>query len=143
MRQQLCAFACGLMVLVMGCATDSLSWQRYTKNDFPARVRSITTSLGYVLDAEGGLNYRQWTVSFGKGIPYAFYNCLQNKGCAIIIRNLKCDHSSGERASCEMKLYNNDNATCDLVISERETFHIRCPVDVSLEPELLPRRRQQ
>ena len=72
MRQQLCASACALMVLLMGCATDSLSWQRYTENDFPARVRSVTTSLGYVLDAERGVNYRQWTVSIGKGIPYAF-----------------------------------------------------------------------
>lgn len=143
MRQQLCASACALMVLLIGCATDSLSWQRYTEKDFPARVRSVTTSLGYVLDAERGVNYRQWTVSFGKGIPYAFYNCLRNKDCAIIVRNLKCDHSSSERASCELKLYNNENATCDLVISERETFHIQCPLDVSFEPELLPRRRQQ
>jgi hypothetical protein len=143
MRQQFGAFACALMVLVMGCARDPLSWQRYTENDFPARVRSVITSVGSVLDAERGLNYRQWTVSFGKGIPYAFYNCPKNKGCEIIIRNLKCDHSSSERVSCELKLYNDDNATCDLVIPERETLHIPCPLDVSLEPELLPRRRDR
>lgn len=135
MQLQLCA--CVLMVLAMGCATDSVSWQRYTQNDFPAPVHSVTTRLGNVLDYERDLTYSPWTVSFGKGIPYAFYNCRENGGCGIMIRNLKCDHASGGRASCELKLY--DNATCDLAIPERkETLHILCPIEVALDPKLLP-----
>lgn len=132
MRQYLSAFACALMVF--GCATDSLLWQRYTENDFPARVNSVTTQLGNVLDAKNELGYRTWTVKFGEGKPYASYNCPQNTICAIIISNLRCDHSAGGSASCELKLY--DNATCELVILETgETLKIQCPLNVSLEPK--------
>jgi hypothetical protein len=143
MRQHLCPFACALAVLVLGCATrDPLLWQRYTKNDFPARVKSVTTRYGNILDATRSLTYGSWTVSFNEGIPYALYICPQNKSCQIIIRTLNCNHSDRGRASCALKLY--DNASCELVIPERqETFKIWCPSDVSLEPEALPRRRQQ
>lgn len=132
MRQHLCVFACTLMVL--GCATSSLLWQRYTENDFPARVNSVTTRQGNVLDAKSGLTYRSWTVSFGEGKPYASYKCPQNTICEIVISNLRCDHSAGGRASCELKLYH--NATCELVIPETgERLQIRCPLNVSLEPK--------
>ena len=136
MRLQLCALACVLIASIMGCATDTPSWQRYTQNDFPAPVHSVTTRLGNVLDYERDLTYSPWTVSFGKGIPYAFYNCRENRGCGIMIRNLKCDHTSSGRTSCELKLY--DDANCDLVIPERkETLRILCPIELSLDPKLL------
>jgi len=50
MGLQLCVFV--LMAVAMGCAAESVSWQRYTKNDFPAPVHSVTTRLGNVLDYE-------------------------------------------------------------------------------------------
>jgi hypothetical protein len=132
MRQHLFALACALMV--SGCATDSLLWQRYTENDFPARVHSVETRLGNVLDAKNELTYGSWTISFGEGNPYASYNCPQDASCAIIISNLRCEHSAGGHAPCELKLYH--NATCKLVIPETgEAIEIRCPVAVSLEPK--------
>jgi len=132
MRRYLSAFACALMV--SGCATGSLLWQRHTENDFPAQVHSVNTQLGNALDAKHRLTYGSWTVRFGEGQPYASYNCPQNTNCEIIISNLRCDDSAGGSASCELKLY--DNATCKLVIAEtREAFEILCPRDVSLEPK--------
>jgi hypothetical protein len=132
MRRYLSAFACALMV--SGCATGSLLWQRHTENDFPAQVHSVNTQLGNVLDAKHRLTYGSWTVSFGEGQPYASYNCPQNANCEIIISNLRCDKSAGGSASCELKLY--DNATCKLVIPEkREAIEILCPRDVALEPK--------
>jgi hypothetical protein len=132
MWRYLSAFACALMV--SGCATDSLLWQHHTENDFPAQVRSVTSRLGNVLDANRELAYGSWTVRFGKGKPYASYNCPQNTNCEINISNLRCDHSAGGSAPCELKLY--DNATCKLVIPERrEAFEILCPLDVALEPK--------
>jgi hypothetical protein len=132
MRRYLSAFACALMV--SGCATVPLLWQRHTENDFPAQVHSVKTRLGNVLDAKHRLNYGSWTVSFGEGQPYASYNCPQNTNCEIIISNLRCDDSAGGGAPCELKLY--DNATCKLVIPERrEAVEILCPLDVALEPK--------
>jgi outer membrane protein len=131
MRKYLSAFACALMVF--GCATDSLLWQRYTENDFPAQVHSVNTPQGNV-DAKNRLTYGSWTVSFGEGTPYASYNCSLYTICEITISNLRCDHSAGGRAPCELKL--KDNATCKLAIPERrEAFQIRCPFDVALEPK--------
>ena len=130
MRQYLSAFACAL--LVSGCATDSFIWQRHTANDFPARVHSVTSRKGNVLDANHRLSYGSWRVRFGEGEPYASYNCTQNKNCEIVISNLRCDHSAGSRASCELRLH--DNATCKLVIPETgEAHQISCPLDVALE----------
>ena len=132
MRRYLAACACALMV--SGCATDSLLWQRHTEHDFPAQVHSVKTRLGNVLDAKHRLAYGSWTVSFGEGQPYASYHCPQNTNCEIIISNLRCDRSTGGSASCELKLY--DNATCKLVIPEtREAIEILCPLDVALEPK--------
>jgi hypothetical protein len=132
MRRYLAAFACALMV--SGCATESLLWQRHTENDYPAQVRSVKTRLGNVLDAKHRLAYGSWTVGFGEGKPYASYNCPQNTNCEINISNLRCDHSAGGSASCELKLY--DDATCKLVIPEtQEVIEILCPLDVSLEPK--------
>jgi hypothetical protein len=140
LRQPVHGLAWMITVLAMGCATgDPGLWQRYTETDFPAPLHSVTTRLGNVLDRERDLTYSPWTVTFGKGIPYAFYNCQQNKHCEITIKNLKCDHSSGGRASYELKLY--DNAMCELLIpDQQETLHIVCPSDVSLEPKLFPSR---
>jgi hypothetical protein len=132
MQRYLSAFACALMV--SGCATGSLLWQHHTENDFPAQVHSVTSRLGNVLDANRELTYGSWTVRFGKGKPYASYNCPQNTNCEINISNLRCDDSAGGSAPCELKLY--DNATCKLVIPEtREAFEILCPLDVALEPK--------
>ena len=134
MRQHLSLLACALTVF--GCATDSLLWQRYTENDFPARVDSVSTKQGNVLDANHSLTYGSWTVRFAEGKPYASYTCPINKICEITISNLRCDRSAGGQPSCELKLY--ENATCELVIHEtRETFQVRqvrCPLDVALEP---------
>src|SRR5678810_185242 len=101
--QCFCAFACAL--LVSACATDSLEWQQRTENDFPARVKWVTSQLGNVLDANRGLRYGSWTVTSGEGGPYATYQCPQDGICAIIISNLQCEQSSGGHASCELRLY--------------------------------------
>jgi len=131
-----------LISLVFGCATnDSPNWQRYTKQEFPARVNSVTTPLGNVLDAEHQLIYPPWTVRFGEGIPYAYYKCPPNTGCEVIINNLTCDHAQGRSSSCEMRL--NTNATCGLTIHEPpEILAIRCPQHVSLQQKLFPTLRQ-
>ena len=133
MRLQLMV-ACA--VLMMGCATEPLLWQRYTQNDFPARVRSITTALGNVLDANRGLKYGSWTVSFGKGIPYAFYKCPRINECEILITNLKCEASDG-RVPCQLKLHAKDRPACELIVPERETIGILCPHDVLLERDVI------
>jgi hypothetical protein len=132
MLQHLAGFACALMVL--GCATDSLLWQRFTEKDFPARVDSVMTRFGDSLDTEHTLTYGPWKVGFGKDKPNAFYNCPQDSICYIVISNLRCDHFTSGSAPCELKLY--DDATCKLVIPKRlESFRIGCPLDVSLEPK--------
>ena len=128
-------------VLIMGCFTEPLLWQRYTEKDFPARVRSVTTALGNVLDEKRVLKYGAWTVSFGKGIPYEFYKCTPRE-CEILIRNLKCDASDG-RVPCELKLHNQERPTCELIVPGRETLQILCPHDVLLERDVIvPRGRR-
>ena len=132
MRRCLFAFACGLMVF--GCTTDSFLWQRYTENDFPTQVQSVTTNLGGIVDAKNRVTYGSWTVGFGEGEPYASYNCSLYAICEIIISNLRCDHPAGGSVPCELKLKN--DATCKLVIPERqEAFPIGCPLFVALEPK--------
>lgn len=132
MLQYLAGFACALMVL--GCATNSLLWQRFTEKDFPARVDSVMTRLGDSLDAEHRLTYGSWKIGFGKDKPNASYNCPQDSTCSIVISNLRCEHSAGGSAPCQLKL--SDDAICKLVIPERrESFRLECPLDVSLEPK--------
>jgi hypothetical protein len=137
MRQQL--FVVAYVMMVVACAPESLLWQRYTENDFPARVRSVTTALGNVLDESRVLKYGAWTVSFGKGIPYAFYRCAPNSGCEISIKNLKCE-SSQVRVGCVLKLQNRNHPTCELIIPEREALQILCPHDMVLEKDVIPSR---
>lgn len=138
MRQQLFVVAYVMMVVV-ACAPESLLWQRYTEKDFPARVRSVTTALGNVLDESRVLKYGAWTVSFGKGIPYAFYKCAPNSECEITIRNLKCESSDG-RVPCQLKLHNKANPSCELIVPERDTLQILCPHDMLLERDVIPSR---
>lgn len=38
--------------MLLGCASDSLPWQRYEQEDFPAHVREVVTRLGNVIDAK-------------------------------------------------------------------------------------------
>ena len=125
-----CAW-CALMVL--GCTTDSLLWQRFREKDFPARVKVVLTHLGDVLDAQHKLTYDSWTIGFGKDRPYASYRCPQDAMCRIIVSGLRCESPTSGGTNCEMILYY--NATCKLVIPEsHEAFLIRCPLDLSLEP---------
>ena len=132
MRQHFLALACAL--LVSGCATKSLEWQRQTENEFPARVNWIISQVGNVLDAKRGLRYGTWTVTSGEGGPYATYQCPQDGICEINISNLQCEQSTGGRSSCELVLYK--NAICELVIPEkRETLEIGCPIQVALKPK--------
>jgi hypothetical protein len=135
MRQQL---VCVCAVMIVGCATEPLLWQRYTQNDFPARVRSVTTALGNVLDDSRVLKYGAWTVSFGKGIPYAFYKCTPQE-CEILIRNLKCESSNG-RVPCLLKLHSKARPSCELIVPERDTVQILCPHDLLLERGVIPQR---
>jgi hypothetical protein len=138
MRRQL---VCVCAVMVMGCAAEPLLWQRYSQKDFPARVRSVITALGNVLDDSRVLKYGAWTVSFGTGIPYAFYRCAPQE-CEILIRNLKCETSNG-RIPCQLKLHSKDRPSCELIVPERETLQILCPHDVLLEREVIvPRGRR-
>lgn len=122
-------------VLITGCASPPLLWERYTEKDFPARVRSVTTALGNVLDEKRVLKYGSWTVGFGKGIPYAFYKCTPQE-CEITIRNLKCDNSGG-RVSCLMKLHSKNHPACELIVPEQDTLQILCPHDVLLERDVI------
>jgi hypothetical protein len=133
MLPYLAGFACAVMVL--GCATNSLLWQRFTEKDFPARVDSVMSPFGdSSMDTEHRLTYGPWKIGFGKDKPTASYNCPQDSICYIVISNLRCDHSAGGSAPCHLKLYN--DATCKLVIPERrESFRLGCPRDVSLEPK--------
>jgi hypothetical protein len=143
MRQQFCMLSLAVIVSVIGCTKESLSWQRYADQDFPARLRSLTTPLGSVLDANRVLRYRSWTVSFGKGIPYAFHKCTQSEECEIIISNLMCDHPSDGHVPCQLKLHNKANPSCELIVPERETFQIGCPHDVALERDvIIPRGKR-
>jgi hypothetical protein len=132
MRQYFLALACGL--LVSGCATKSLEWQRHSEDEFPTRVNWIISQVGNVLDAKRGLRYGTWTVTSGEGGPYAAYQCPQDGICEINISNLQCEQSAGGRSSCELVLYK--NAICELVIPEkRETLEIGCPIQVALKPK--------
>ncbi len=132
MLPYLAGFACALMVL--GCATNSLLWQRFTEKDFPAQVDSVMTRFGDSLDTEHRLTYGSWKIGFGKDKPNASYHCPQDSICSIVISNLRCDYSAGGSAPCDLKL--SDDATCKLVIPERrESFRLECPLDVSLEPK--------
>lgn len=132
MRQYFLTLACAL--LVSGCATKSLEWQRQTENEFPTRVNWIISQVGNVLDAKRGLRYGTWTVTSGEGGPYATYQCPQDGICEINISNLQCEQSTGGRSSCELVLYK--NAICELVIPEkRETLEIGCPIQVALKPK--------
>ena len=132
MLRHLSVFVSALMVL--GCATDSPLWQRYTEKDFPAQVNSLTSRFGHVIDTEHVVTYGTWTVGFGKGKPHASYHCPQDTICHITISNLRCDRSSGGSAPCGLKL--SHDATCKLIIPERqEALQIACPFDVSLKPK--------
>jgi hypothetical protein len=131
-RQHLYALA--FVLLVSGCAADSLEWQRRTENDFPARVNWITSQVGNILDTERGLRYGSWTVTSGAGGPYATYQCPQGGICEVNIGNLQCQQSTGGPAPCALVLYK--NAICELVIPEkRETLEIGCPIQVVLKPK--------
>src|SRR6185503_15055779 len=128
-------WACACLLLLSGCAsTDSREWQQRTEKDFPAGVSSIITQLGNVLDANTGLGYGSWTVTFGEGGPYATYLCPKGGVCEIKISNLQCAQSGGEGTACELILYKNN--ICEVVIPEkRKTFEIGCPLDVALMPK--------
>jgi outer membrane protein len=130
MRQHVWALA-GVL-LISGCAVESHEWQRRTKNDFPARVDMIVTRLGNVLDEKRGLQYGPWTVMSGEGGPVATYRCPEGGICEIDISNLQCEHSNGDRASCEVILYK--NAICELAVTgRRKVLEIACPTEVALK----------
>jgi hypothetical protein len=132
MRRYISALVCAL--LISGCATKSLEWQRHTGDDFPTRVNWIISPKGNVLDANGGLQYGSWTVISGEGGPYATYQCPQDGICEINISNLQCQQSTGGPNSCELILYK--NAICELVIpKKKETLNIGCPIDVAFAPK--------
>src|SRR5215213_3154792 len=132
MRQYISALACAL--LISGCATKSLEWQRHTDDEFPTRVNWIISPKGNVLDANGGLQYGSWMVISGEGGPYAIYQCPQDGICEINISNLKCQQSTGGPTSCELILCK--NAICELFIpNKKENLNIGCPIDVGLTPK--------
>ena len=132
MRRHVWGLACAL--LISGCATKSLEWQRHTEDEFPTRVNWIISQVGNVLDAKRGLRYGTWTVTSGVGGPLATYQCPKDGICVINIRNLQCQQATGGPSSCELVLYK--NAICELVIPEkRETLEIGCPIDVALKPK--------
>jgi outer membrane protein len=122
------------VLLISGCATESLEWQRRTKNDFPARVDMVITRLGNVLDEKRGLQYGPWTLMSGEGGPVATYECPPDGICEIMISNLQCEHTNGDRASCELILYK--NAICELAVTgRRKVLEIQCPTEVALKPK--------
>src|SRR5262249_60707140 len=111
-RRDLVAWACG--VLVVGCATGAVVWQRYTENDFPAQVHSIATALGGIVDAKNKVTYGPWTVSFGESPPFASYTCAPDSICVIRISNQRCEHAGGGRVPSELELKQDE--TCRHVI---------------------------
>jgi outer membrane protein len=131
-RQHFWAFAC--VLLISGCATDSLEWQQRTENDFPARVDMVITRLGNVLDEKRSLQYGPWSIMSAEGGPAATYECPTGGICEIHISNLQCEHSNGDRASCEIVLYK--NAICELAVTgRRKVLEIGCPTEVALKPK--------
>ena len=132
MPRYLCAFA--YVLLIWGCASESLEWQRRTSNDFPARVDMVITQLGNVLDEKRGLQYGPWMVKSGEGGPAATYQCPEDGICEIKITNLQCEHTNGDRATCELILYK--NAICELAVTgRRKVLEIACPTEVALKPK--------
>ena len=132
MRQYLWAVAC--VMLISGCASESYEWQRRTEKEFPARVDMMISQLGNVLDAGHGLQYGPWMVMSREGGPVATYQCPQGGICEIHITNLQCEHSNGDRASCEVILYK--NAICELAVTgRRKVLEIGCPQEVALKPK--------
>ena len=131
MRFGLLAVVC--LWVMSGCAsTDSRDWQQRTEKDFPAGVNSIITQLGNVLDANSGLGYGSWTVTFGEGGPYATYECPKGGICEIKVSNLQCSQFGSEGTPCELIMYK--NAICEVVIPDkRKTFEIGCPLDIALK----------
>lgn len=124
-------FAFVSLLTLLGCAADSLPWQRYKQEDFPAQVRDMVTRLGNVIDAKHSATYGIWTIGFDEGTPAASYYCAQDTVCYIKISNLKCAASSGDSVPCDWKLYT--NASCKLIIPQRQgEFDFACPYDVSL-----------
>ncbi len=123
-----------LLSTFSGCAEDHLLWTRFTENDFPARVNSIVTQLGNLLDSQNNLQYGQLTVAYDTEKPLASYQCPPDTYCKISISDLKCVHSIHGNTECEMRLY--QNGICKLALTKRnESFQIRCPYDVTLEPK--------
>lgn len=115
--------------------TDSFQWQRYTSNDFPSHVHSLTTILGSVIDSDHQVPFGSWTIGFGEQKPSASYNCPQDSGCYIMVTNLKCANPSTSNTSCDLKL--TKAGSYSLIIPERqETFRMYCLFDVSLEPRI-------
>ena len=132
MRRYLCAFA--YVLLIWGCSAEPLEWQRRTNNDFPARVDMVITRMGNVLDEKHGLQYGPWMVTSGAAGPAATYQCPQDGICEIHITNLQCEHTDGDRASCELILYK--NAICELAVTgRRKVLEIACPTEVALQPK--------
>jgi hypothetical protein len=120
------------LLILSGCTGDSFRWQRFTEKDFPAKTDAVVTRLGDLMDGQHSLQYGQWTIGFHSEKPWAFYECPQDSYCKIIIRNLKCTHSTAGSTDCTMNL--SDNRICKLLLTKRnESFQIRCPYDVFLE----------
>jgi hypothetical protein len=84
------------------------------------------------MDDQNSLQYGQWTIGFNGAKPWAFYDCPQDSTCKIIIRDLKCTHSTAGSTDCAMHL--SDNRTCKLLLTKKnESIPIQCPYDVFLE----------
>lgn len=122
------------LLMLLGCASDSLPWQRYEQEDFPAHVREVVTRLGNVIDAKHSATYGAWTIGFDKSNPSASYYCAQDTICSIRISNLRCARTSEGSIPCDWKL--TKDASCKLIIpGTQEEFNFACPYDVSLGPK--------
>ena len=133
MLRIVCAFL--FFLLLVGCASDSLPWQRYEQEDFPAQVRDMVTRLGNVIDAKHSATYGTWTIGFDKRNPSASYTCAQDTVCYIRISNLRCARTSEGSIPCDWKL--TKDARCKLFIPKtQDEFDFACPYDVSLGPKI-------
>ena len=120
------------LLILSGCAGESFRWQRFTDRDLPAKVDAVVTRLGDLLDDQHSLQYSQWTIEFNSTKPWAFYECPQDSYCKIIVRDLKCTHSTAGSTDCTMEL--SDNRLCKFLLTKKnESFRVQCPYDVFLE----------
>ncbi len=128
-----------LLALTMtGCATVP-SWEGLPQSDFPAKVQAVVFESGNTLDRQHGVNWGNWTVSFGSSSPIAQRKHFPASSFLMIeIRNLRCSNPVSGTEDCNM-LLNFENHGCvvgnygDWTKTVTLSFSIKCPTALRFE----------